>query len=59
MSDVCLLMCSPWLNLESFVCFFALTVHEFRAIFFVLSQYLIDCFPVMKHWISKEASKQT
>ena len=39
--------------------FLALTVHELRAIFFVLSQYLIDCFPVMKHWISKEASKRT
>ena len=38
--------------------FLALTVYEFKAIFFVWSQKLMDCIPVMIHWVSKEESKR-
>ena len=49
MSDVCLWLLPPWLDLDFSI---ALTVVELRAIVFVSSQYVyFDCLPVMIHWI--------
>ena len=38
----------------------ALTVSELKALFFISWQYdyIFDCFSVVVHWISMEASKQ-
>ena len=55
----CLVFVFSWAHCDSTD--LTLTVCELRAIFFVSSKfvYKFDCFRVMIHWISKEASTRT
>ena len=55
----CLMLVFSWAYCGS--AFLTLAVCELRALFIVTSKFvcIFDCFPVILHWISKEASKRT